>query len=826
MPTRSGPLSAPTTTLASGARRRSFFSHPLLFADSSFAAACRIAAAVVVVASLCTLAIASAPATAGGPAAAGDFGVASRATLPNVPASARGEAVLENDEPQLRATLLVSLHPTPRMGVLFELEEGWHLYWRNPGETGVAPELAFSADGYASGSLAWPAPEIFREADDSFTTYGYSGSVLLSTRLTPVRETNGDERAAAADVGAKSSAGAESMAHVDATVLVCRTQCVPASFLLSTPLASGRGDSGVAGGDAANAAVIAALFDDAEVRVPRAAAEHGWHAVASWAGGAPAVDEPGRIAIELDVCARPGADCDALGSDSAVSFLSFENETFEFEAGEPHVRDPATGRLSLVLPTTRLEAGEDRLRGLIALRASSGETVHAEIDLPIAGGDSQAATPVAAPSAIDWIQVLLLGLLGGIILNGMPCVLPVLAIKVVSVADLAMRSPREVRLHGLAYTAGVLGSMLALASLVLALRLAGHAVGWGFQFQEPLFVAGIAALLVAFALNLFGVFEIELGQGRLADIGQDSTGLTRSAFEGLLAVVLATPCTAPFLGTAVGFAFASSGYAIVAIFVAIGFGLASPFLLVSFFPALARFVPRSGPWMLKLRAGLGFCLLGTVVWLLWIVDQSAGPNAVAALMAALLFMAFLLWTFGQLQPMRSVWLGRASAFGIALLAFGSFNLIDFDVARASTAGGAGGAGGGAHAAGDAGSAEDGEFRPYSEAAVRASLATGRPAFVIFTADWCITCKVNESTVLDRPEVREALSEGGYVLFLADWTRRDETIRTKLAEFGRAGVPLYLVYDPASPDSPRVLSELLTRDAVLAALDLPVDVARP
>jgi thiol:disulfide interchange protein DsbD len=322
---------------------------------------------------------------------------------------------------------------------------------------------------------------------------------------------------------------------------------------------------------------------------------------------------------------------------------------------------------------------------------------------------------------------------------------------------------------------------------------------WGFQFQEPLFVASISALLVAFALNLFGVFEIEFGQGRLAGVGQDRSALTRSAFEGLLAVILATPCTAPFLGTAVGFAFATSGFGILVIFLAIGLGLASPFLVVSLVPSLARFIPKSGPWMMTLRAGLGFSLLATVVWLLWVLGQSGGLEAVIAMTGNLLFLAFLLWGFGQVQPIRSAFLARAGAVTIA-----GFNLIDFDrieVASAST---------------PSDTLEAG-WHPYSEAAVARTLAGGQAAFVVFTADWCITCQVNKHAVLERTAVREAFDERGIALFEADWTKRDEVIRRKLAEFGRAGVPLYLVYSPDAPTQPKVLSELLSQREVLAAL---------
>ncbi|MBK7949440.1 MAG: thioredoxin family protein [Deltaproteobacteria bacterium] len=747
----------------------------------------------------------------------------------SLPASARGEAIIEDEVPQLTATLLVSPTSPARVGVLFEMKPGWHLYWRNPGQTGVAPELELSAEGHTIGALGWPAPEIFREADDLFTTYGYEGHVLLAAELAADRESAHSTSGAAETDGSVK-------ARID--VLACRTQCVPASFALASPLAVASNETEREG--------IRALFRETEARVPRSAVALGWTFDAVWKSGPPALDGSASLALALEPCAKGSTPCvEANAQEPELAFLPFEVETFEFAREQVVSVDSARrGRIELELEATRLEPGEDRLLGVVALRDASGRLRHVEIDVPIRARDAGSAmsaagaaaagsvassaetqsgdaSPSVPPStgsmgAFAALQAFLLALLGGLILNGMPCVLPVLAIKVVSVADLAERDAKEVRLHGLAYTAGVLGSMLALASLVVGLRSAGHAVGWGFQFQEPLFVAGIAALLVTFALNLFGVFEIELGQGRLAAVGQDATGLSRSAFEGLLAVVLATPCTAPFLGTAVGFAFASSGFVIVSIFVAIGVGLASPFLLVSFFPALARFVPRSGPWMLKLRAGLGFCLLATVVWLLWIVGQSGGTDSVVALVAALLFLSFLLWTFGQLQPMRSAWLGRGSAAAITLLAFASFNLIDFERADAATASGA---------VGDAAGLESDGFRPYDEAAVRETLARGVPVFVIFTADWCITCKVNERTVLDRPAVRDTLAQAGFALFRADWTRRDDGIRAKLAEFGRAGVPLYLVYDPAAPESPRVLSELLSQEAVITALSAASPIER-
>jgi thiol:disulfide interchange protein DsbD len=710
---------------------------------------------------------------------------------PSLPESAVARAVLEDDVPQLEARLVVSRGQALAAGVLFELAPGWHLYWRHPGDTGIAPRLELEVPGHAVGEIVWPAPRTFEEADGLFTTYGYEGRVLLAAPLARIAgEAPGDTVSVRADV------------------LICRTECVPARFSLSTPLALALPE--------AEQARIDAAFADARARAPKRAAALGIEATAHWEGPAPGPDETGRLLLSLRSC-PPGDGAPAptrATTDTACPatpallagplFIPAEAERLELSRVEVVSTKATGGAWQLAIEALRLESGPtepDRLRGLVALRDAQQTLHHVEIDLPIGVEAAQAAAPV---SGARWLEIFLLALLGGLVLNGMPCVLPVLAIKIVAVADLAEKHAREIRLQGLAYTVGVLGSMGLLAAVVLGLRAAGQSVGWGFQFQEPIFVVAISAVVVGFALNLFGVFEIELGQGRLASLGQDAAGLRRSVFEGLLAVVLATPCTAPFLGTAVGFAFAASGAGIVAIFLAIGLGLASPFLLVSFFPGLARFIPRSGPWMLKLRAGLGFCLLATGVWLLWVLGQTGGAEAVVSTVSMLLGLAFMLWIFGQLQPMRSVWLGRACALGILGLTLVGLNLVELDRVGEATAD-------------DTAVADEGGWTAWSEAAVAEALAAGRPGFVVFTADWCLTCKVNERTVLERDDVRAALEAGGYALFKADWTRRDETIRRKLAEFGRAGVPLYLVYSPASPGEPRVLSELLTRAEVLTAL---------
>jgi thiol:disulfide interchange protein DsbD len=474
------------------------------------------------------------------------------------------------------------------------------------------------------------------------------------------------------------------------------------------------------------------------------------------------------------------------------------------------------------------QAGDARLRGVLALTSRAGEIRHVRVDLPLPLADSGASVVMlgehwleTSPSAraaavttrtlpfdpgIGILEAILLALVGGLILNLMPCVLPILAIKVFSVAEMAGRSRRHVLESGAAYAAGILSSMAVLAGVVLALRAVGTQVGWGFQFQSPIFVATIATVLVAFAMNLFGTFEISLNVGAAASIAAEATGARRSFFEGLLAVVLATPCSAPFLGTAVGFAFAGSSFTIVAIFLAIGAGLAAPFLLICLVPAWSRFMPRSGPWMAKLRAGLGFALLATVVWLIWIAGGQSGIEGMTSLLGLLLIVAFGLWIYGALQASGHDWLRVGVGIAVILVAFAGLNLIRMNPGDT-----------GSGSAQELAATADSDWLPWEPAAIRNALDQGHPVLVAFSAEWCITCKVNERVVLQSPRVTSELERLNVSVFKADWTRRDESIRAELSRFGRAGVPMYLVYDPDAPDRPQLLPELLSIGDVVESL---------
>jgi thiol:disulfide interchange protein len=580
---------------------------------------------------------------------------------PGVPEAAAASGVLRDGVARVRARLLV--HPDGddagvRVGVLLQMDPGWHVYGPDPGDSGLPTTLRWRADRGRVGAMDWPPVETFEELDGLLTTYGYSGEVLLAARLVP--------DGAAAAVGEL---------RVDVDLLACNVDCVPASFALQREVGSALGSA------AAAASEVRRVF-------------------ARWTPERP----------------------------------------------------------------TRAASGPD-------------------------------AAPMRLAAALG------LAFLGGLVLNLMPCVLPVLAIKLFALADLARRERREVLIHTAAYALGVLCTLLCLGAIVAGLRAAGTAVGWGFQFQEPLFVAGVAMLLVVFALNFFGVFEFQIAAGRLAELGSQAAGARRSFFEGLLVVLLATPCSAPFLGTAVGFAFASPAPVILAIFAAIAAGLAAPMVLIALIPGGSRWLPRSGAWMLHLRTGLGFVLLATTVWLLWIFGRSAGPDALSALLALLVAVAAGVWTVAVLRETGRAGLARGAGIGLAAAAAAGLLLVDAAVEP------------------PAGLASDlaNEWAPYDPQAVAGNLAGGRPVFVAFSADWCITCKLNERNVLASDAVGVAFARSDVALFLADWTRRDEVIRSELARFGRASVPLYLYYSPLAPDAPDILPELLRIRDVLDAV---------
>ncbi|MFT5694040.1 MAG: thiol:disulfide interchange protein [Myxococcota bacterium] len=689
----------------------------------------------------------------------------------------------EEDSPQIN---------TAGIGVLFELEEGWHLYWKNPGDTGLAPEIEIDAGGAEVAALEWPTPLRFATPGTSLASYGYSDRVLLASRVSNYNQTR--------------------HVTVDVDLLLCKDECIPFTFSLERerPNEGSRSTE-----QRENESQVFGQFREL---IPKPAADIGLGVRAEFS---PPELQPGdsfEATLTLTPCVHGPAGCTPFAPTGAQPFIpdlkTDEAIDLTYLGSSPNPADPTESLLRF-----RGEVDNDadglatRFAGLLSLERAAGDLVSVVVDVPtttlqtaagspsaiIAAGSTAPQAPLPANSGTSLLGVIALALLGGLILNGMPCVLPILGIKICSAAELAQHDKAQLRRHGAAYLLGVLLSMAVLAFAVIFLKAIGASVGWGFQFQEPLFVGIVAGVVVLFALNLFGVFEIGLETSSLSQVGATAQGPARSFFDGLLAVVLATPCTAPFLGTAVGFAFAGGSAMIIATFLAIGVGLASPYVLICLIPGWSRFVPRAGNWMLRLRAAMGFLLLATAVWLVWVFGRSTGADSQAALLAVLVALSFGAWLFGWVQSQGQP---RTTFSAVAVLfVFGmiSFNRIDVEPIPAANV------------------APNARWKTYDADAIKQTLADGSPVFVSFTADWCITCKVNERGVLADDRVLNALSAAGFVAFRGDWTQRDEAIRRELAKHGRAGVPLYLVYDPRTPNHPEVLPELLSVNLVLSSL---------
>jgi len=418
-----------------------------------------------------------------------------------------------------------------------------------------------------------------------------------------------------------------------------------------------------------------------------------------------------------------------------------------------------------------------------------------------ANSTTAATSATAAGASRSLLWILALGLLGGLILNAMPCVLPVLSIKVFSLVKHANASRREVAISGLATTAGILASFWALAAAAVLARRAGAAVGWGLHFQQPAFVALLAVVVVLFSLNMWGIFEIQL-PGRLATAagGGRREGIAGHFVTGLFATLMATPCSAPFLGTAVGFALGQPAIAVFAVFTAVGLGMAAPYLLLAAWPRAARLLPKPGAWMVRLKEVMGFLLAAAAVWLFYVLAQQVSAGWLAAVQLGLLLLALV------------VWLGRGARAGLPRAAAIAAVLVV--------------AGGTVWAAAAAPPARRGvlaepergliAWQPFERARAEQLAAGGTLVFVDVTADWCVTCKVNERLVLDTPEVAGAFDRNGVVAMRADWTTRDRAIGDFLAAHGRYGIPFYLLYRPGG--EPHVFPELITRDLVIGAVE--------
>lgn len=691
---------------------------------------------------------------------------------------------------QVTVTLLPSHHQavpgsTVQVGIQQVLAPHWHTYWANPGDSGMATRVQWHLpEGWQAGDIQWPVPQ--RIDVGPIANHGYEREVTLLVDVA---------------VPEDATVGQATELKADVSWLVCQEVCIPQQASLSVPITVGRTALAIEANLGALSAAQRALPRPADAPIE-------------------VLHTPKGLLIGLSGPPDSG---------QAVNFFADTWGVTQHNA-RPVVHQ-AGGRWWLLVPhgDDARQAG-DQLAGVLRI-GDVGTEVRAQLAAaphgvreglpwsqtePAADG-SHASPPTTAPAppidvdVASFLAAIGLALLGGVVLNLMPCVFPVLSIKALSLLQHPERSRSQRIAHGSAYTLGVVLSFVALAAVLLALQATGREIGWGFQFQQPVFVLLLGGLLFAVGLNLLGVFEV--GQG-LAGMGgrlAEKEGLAGSFFTGVLATVVATPCTAPFMASAVGYALSQPAAVVLAVFTALGLGLAAPYLLLSTWPALQRRLPRPGPWMLRFKQALAFPMFASVVWLVWVLAQQTGPDGVAVALGALLAIGLAGWVLGTAQfnggsgggKWPLIGRGLAALIVLTTAGIGSWSLPEVGS----------GAGSAAHGAAQG----NGVWEPFSKARLDALRAEGKPVFVNFTAAWCITCLVNERSALSQARVQSAFKSQGITYLKGDWTHQNPEITRVLSQHGRSGVPLYLFFGAGQDTPAAVLPQVLTPDIVIQAL---------
>ncbi len=672
------------------------------------------------------------------------------------------------------------------LGLLLQHQPHWHTYWKNPGDSGLPTQLQWTLPaGLYAGDIAWPAPQ--KIAIGTLANLGYEGEVLLPVTIKVDSSFRPAGLAQTADI------------QLQASWLVCRETCIPqeGTFRISIPV---RGSTALhaARFTSAQAVTPAALQGKLEASVDaRGLLLRVSGLPANWTGKAiQALPETAEL---LDTPALPATTDSLTRGALQPGQQGWDGDTWRALVSYAPQRSTSPTQLAWVF-----SLGKDSLRGeasvsgnwpAVAEMAKIPPALQAALDT-----NARAASVPTAPAG-GMVWMVLGALLGGLILNLMPCVFPVLAIKVLGFAAQGSQSRAQHRAQGLAYTAGVVLSFMALGGLLLALRAGGEQLGWGFQLQSPAVITGLAVLFTLLALNLAGWLHI----GNLLPAGLAGMQLRHPVAEaflsGVLAVAIASPCTAPFMGASLGYAITLPGLQSLVLFAALGLGLALPYLLASWLPAVGRWLPRPGAWMETLKHFLAFPMAATVVWLVWVLGHLSGVDGAASLLLLLLSLGLLVWALRQSAQAKTCFtIISIAACAISMSAMWQFGLKDNSAAAVTGSGSVTQAGG---------------WETWSEPAVQAALKEGKPVFVDFTAAWCITCQVNKKTTLTNPVVEAAFAAKQVRLLRADWTRRDPAITQALQALGRSGVPVYVLYAPGKP--PVVLTELLTPGEVLGAV---------
>jgi thiol:disulfide interchange protein DsbD len=687
------------------------------------------------------------------------------------------------------------------------MDAGWHTYWINPGDSGLATSIRWTLPkGFTAGPIQWPTPE--KHSMGPLVTYGYEGDAYLVTTITPPAEAPTGSTFPNVEISAK------------ADWLVCQEECIPGRGQFSLKLSLVAPNATLDFKHFENPA----LFQAARNRLP--VPNKGWDVSGAY------TKDDGKVKAALEVMFRnkQGHAEKDLGT---LQFFPEQQNVIDAAAPETvQLATPDPAQFNVLMPLVKAGDKPDKISGVLVstvplVSEKTGDTHAVYIsEFPVSaaaaavpgggqGSESVAQTPplgtAATTSAAHKAPPLLLAVLfaafvGGLILNLMPCVLPVLSLKVFSLIKHAGQDKAAVWKQGFAFTAGVVVSFWVLAGILLALKAASHEIGWGFQMQSAGFVFFLVMLFFLLGLNLLGVFEIGTSLvGLDAKAAGHSNGLTSSFLNGALATIAATPCTAPFMGSALGFAAQQSNAIALLVFTFVALGMAAPYLLLTLFPAALKFVPKPGAWMETFKQFMGFLLLASTAWLIDVFQALTGSGTMVIL-CLLVLVSIAAWNYGRWQraaqlgegKLRTIaaaliLLGLSLYYGIGLTSLRPPPMVSGNVADA-----------------------DG-WRVWSQDAVEKTLDEGKPVFVDFTAAWCLSCKVNERVALDTDAVKKAFADKKVVLFKADWTHADPEITQALRRYDRDGVPLYLLYSPADKAQPQVLPEVLTPGIVLDAI---------
>ena len=661
------------------------------------------------------------------------------------------------------------------------MEDGWHSYWKNPGASGEATSINWSLPaGYKAAEIQWPYPHQIQFG--SLVSYGYSDEVFLLTEITPPDTL---------------TAGTTVTLDGTASWLICEEICLPArsDIALSLPVAK----------ETPEPTQWAEALERARAKHPTPVAE--WSVGAGRSGGK----------YQLLLNASDGVQPDLEGA----HFYAAEQSVVDPGAPQPVTKNGDTYAISLT-QSEYAQAPAERLRGVLVAPEGEhwdpeGDVRAMHIDVPVDSSLSVATATGASSStaggglSLPW--ALAFAFVGGVLLNLMPCVFPVLSVKILGFAQEAEEGSGAMKRNGLLFGAGVLASMWVLAGALLALRAAGSQIGWGFQLQSPVFIALMTMLFFGIGLNLLGTFEVGttlMNWGGRMQTSTSSSGGTSAFLTGVLATVVATPCTAPFMGAALGVALTLSAVGALLIFTALGVGMATPYVILATTPALLDRLPQPGGWMETLKQAFAFPMFATAIWLVWVFGRQTSNGGVAFLLAGLLLLGVAAWIVHRWSPpqlsrtatvlSRSL-AGAALVGGIAVAVIGAGSAPADRTTPATT---------------NASAAET-AWRSYSSTTVEQLRAEGRPVFVDFTAAWCLTCQVNKRRVLTTEPIQKAFDDKNVALVRADWTNRDPEITKALQSHGRSGVPVYVLY-PGDGSAPTLLPEVLTDDIVLNALD--------